>query len=123
MPLDLIDYENQREWVEGLARYVELESWRLANTVETYRFDDSMQSDPEFKQYRGFSNRWNRELDQMKRMYDDEGDGRFYYSGMAQAYLLDRLSPDWKDRLFNDPTLNLEILLSQAVGFELSTAQ
>ena len=82
-----------------------------------------MQSDPDFKLYRGFTNRWNWELDQMKRMYDDEGDGRFYYSGMAQAYLLDRLSPDWKDRLFNDPTLNLEILLSQAVDFELSTAQ
>ena len=123
LPLDLIDYENQREWVEGMARYVELESWRLANTIESYRFDDSMQSDPYFKQYRSFSNRWNRELDQMKRMYDDEGDGRFYYSGMAQAYLLDRLSPGWKDRLFNDPTLNLEILLSQAVGFEMSGAQ
>lgn len=120
---DLIDYENQREWVEGMARYVELESWRLANSEESYRFYDSMQSDPDFKQYHGFSNRWNRELDQMKRMYDDEGDGRFYYSGMAQAYLLDRLSPGWKDRLFNDPTLNLETLLSQAVGFESSTAQ
>ena len=56
-------------------------------------------------------------------MYDDEGYGRFYYSGMAQAYLLDRLSPGWKDRLLNDPTLNLETLLSQVVGFEMSGAQ
>ena len=95
---ELMDYENQREWVEGLARYVELESWRLASAVETYRFDVNMQSDPEFKQYRGFSNCWNRELNQMKRMFKVEGDGRFYYSGMAQAYLLDRLSPGWKDR-------------------------
>jgi len=123
LTLGLIDYENQREWVEGMARYVELESWRLANDVKSYDFDDCMETDPEFKQYRGFSNRWNRELDQMKRMYADKGDGRFYYSGMAQAYLLDRLSPGWKDRLFNDPTLNLETLLSQAVGFDISGAQ
>ena len=123
LPSDLVDYENQREWVEGMARYVELESWRVANTEDSYRFDDSMQSDPDFKLYRGFTKRWNRELDQMKRMYDDEGDGRFYYSGMAQAYLLDRLSPDWKDRLYNDPTLNLETFLSQAVGFEIPTVQ
>jgi len=82
-----------------------------------------MQSDPGFKLYRGFTNRWNRELDQMKRMANDEGDGRFYYSGMAQAYLLDRLSPGWKDSLTKDPTLNLEFLLSQAVGFEMSPAQ
>jgi hypothetical protein len=30
----------------------------------------------------------------MSRMANDEGGGRFYYSGMAQAVLLDRLSPN-----------------------------
>ena len=50
----------------------------------------------------------------MLRMYYDEGDGRFYYSGMAQAYLLDRLLPGWKQRAFEDG-IWLETLLIEAL--------
>jgi len=42
------------------------------------------------------------------------GDGRFYYSGFAQAVLFDRLAPDWKERLF-DEGVWLEDLLSEAL--------
>jgi hypothetical protein len=47
-------------------------------------------------------------------MAGDEGDGRFYYSGFAQAVLLDRLAPGWKAQLFDEGAW-LEELLAQAV--------
>lgn len=47
-------------------------------------------------------------------MADDVGDGRFYYSGMAQAALLDRLLPDWKEQALTDGVF-LEDLLETAV--------
>lgn len=112
---DLIRYENQREWVEGMARYAELETWRLAGVDEQYQPLADMHTDRKFKEYQTFGNRWSRELDQISRMADDEGDGRFYYSGMAQAYLLDQLDPSWKITLAADPMINLEDLLRQAL--------
>lgn len=115
---DLIRYENQREWVEGMARYAELETWRLASVDAQYHPLTELQNDQSFKGYEPYESRWKRELDQMVRMADDEGDGRFYYSGMAQAYLLDRLDPSWKKAFADDPTLNLEDLLRQAMRVE-----
>jgi hypothetical protein len=47
-------------------------------------------------------------------MADDEGDGRFYYSGMAQAMLLDQLLPNWKEQAL-DEAVFLEDLLETAV--------
>lgn len=113
---NLIDFENNREWVEGMARYAELEIWRLASERNRYQPVLSIQMDASFYHYRKFNTRWKRELDQMPRMAKDEGDGRFYYSGMAQAYLLDQLQPDWKSLMYEDPSLNLEDLLRNAVN-------
>ncbi len=110
---ELVAYEQQREWLEGLARYAELEIWRqayardytpLPETVLLLDFDD----------YSGFEARWSQEIDQLRRMADDEGDGRFYYSGMAQAFLLDRLMPDWKLKAFEDGVW-LDSLLANAI--------
>ncbi|MDO9084922.1 MAG: hypothetical protein Q7U53_01840 [Anaerolineaceae bacterium] len=115
---DLIRYETQREWIEGMARYAELETWRIAANDPKYQPIPEMKSDHKFKDYRTFEQRWKRELDQIVRMADDEGDGRFYYSGMAQAYLLDRLHPSWKLTLGADPMLNLEDLLEQSLGVD-----
>jgi len=110
---ELIAYEQQREWLEGLARYAELEIWRQGG-LSGYEPLPSTASLPHFDRYHGFENRWQQELDQMLRMYYDEGDGRFYYSGMAQAYLLDRLLPGWKQRAFEDG-IWLETLLIEAL--------
>ena len=98
-----------------MARYAELETWRLAAVDEEYQPIPEMKSDHKFKDYNTFEQRWKRELDQIVRMAEDEGDGRFYYSGMAQAFLLDRLHPSWKLTLGADPMLNLEDLLEQAM--------
>jgi hypothetical protein len=112
LPTEVSDYEQRREWLEGLARYAELEIWRQASTgsyeslPETGGLDD-------FNGYGGFEKRWSQELYQIGQMADDPDDGRFYYTGMAQAYLLDRLLPDWKLKAFEDQVW-LEGLLRRA---------
>jgi len=110
---ELIAFEQKREWLEGLARYAELEIWRLAS-VKDYLPIPETGDLLQFDQYRGFERRWTNELAQIQMMADDEGDGRFYYSGMAQAYLLDRLSPGWKTSAF-DENIWLDDLLQAVV--------
>jgi len=75
----------------------------------------ALAADPDFARYAGFEKRWAQEAAQMGRMAGDEGDGRFYYSGMAQAVLLDRLLPDWKEQALADDVF-LEDLLETAVA-------
>jgi hypothetical protein len=110
---ELVAYEQQREWLEGLARYAELEIWRQAY-AGNYAPLPETGSLSDFDNYAGFETRWSQEIDQIRRMADDEGDGRFYYSGMAQAFLLDRLMPDWKGRAFEGGVW-LDDLISEAL--------
>lgn len=109
-----IDFERQREWLEGLARYVELEIWRQAAESD-YQPHPTLADDSDFDEYGSFASRWSQEVDQIGRMAADEGDGRFYYTGMAQAVLLDRLLPSWKEVAFDDGVF-LEDLLAEAVN-------
>ncbi|MFW6098210.1 MAG: hypothetical protein ACOC9Z_09030 [Chloroflexota bacterium] len=109
-----ITYEKQREWLEGLARYVELEIWRQAYETDAYQPFPAVQDNGDFSNYETFPRRWSQEIDQIGRMADDTGDGRFYYSGMAQAVLLDRLAPGWKETAMQDDVF-LEELLAAAI--------
>jgi hypothetical protein len=111
----LINYEQQREWLEGLAKYVELEIWRQAATTPDYQAVEALAADPDFEEYTTFDAHWSREVAQMRRMAADAGEGRFYYTGMAQAFLLDRLAPGWKERILQDNVF-LEDLLREAIG-------
>jgi hypothetical protein len=113
---ELIAYEQNREWLEGLARYAELEIWRQAATAP-YAPISEAGTLSDFADYGSFDRRWTVELDQITRMATDEGDGRFYYTGMAQAILLDRLLPGWKFQAFDDEVW-LEDLLA-----DMSSAQ
>ncbi|MBE0671564.1 MAG: hypothetical protein IH588_13330 [Anaerolineales bacterium] len=110
---ELIAYEQKREWLEGLARYAELEIWHQASLGKYIPTPESVLLS-DFEEYGNFDQRWSRELDQFSRMAGDEGDGRFYYTGMAQAYLLDRLMSDWKSHVFNE-YIWLDDLLTTAV--------
>lgn len=112
---DLTSYERWREWQEGLAKYAELILWREAHASPDYQPSAGMMSDSDFGQYAGFPQHWENELGNLTRRAGDEGDGRFYYTGMAQAVLLDRLSPEWKARAMQD-NIWLEDLLAQALG-------
>ncbi len=73
-----------------------------------------MTSDPGFHNYTNASQRWSQEIDQIRRMASNSGDTRFYYSGLAQAALLDRLAPEWKTKIMNEDVF-LEALLEDAV--------
>ena len=106
---DLIAYEQQREWLEGLARYAELEMWRQAANTDGYTPFLSLLDDPKFNRYTSFDQRWQQEVDQIGRSAG-AGDGRFYYTGMAQAVLLDRLLPDWKEQAFDEGVWLEELL-------------
>jgi hypothetical protein len=110
---ELIAYEQQREWLEGLAKYVEMEIWRRASQSTTYQPVEMMALDADFDAYENFAGHWQQEVAQIKRSINDE-DVTFYYTGMAQAVILDKLSPNWKARAFDDDIF-LETLLQEAV--------
>jgi hypothetical protein len=113
----LVDYEQQREWLEGSARYVELDAWRVGASPNYQPHPDASKV-PDFNAYAAYESRWSNEIDQVRRMAGSSGDGRFYYSGMAQAVLLDRLLPDWKEQVVPGG-ISLEDLLSEAIDLRL----
>lgn len=112
---DLVAYERDREWVEGPAKYVETRSLLAAHRATDYRSLCSMAVDSEFREYRGAEEAWSREVAQLRRAASGGRESRFYYTGMAQAVLLDRLAMEgWKARAMNDG-MALEDLLAEAV--------
>lgn len=113
---DLVDFERRFEWLEGLAKYVELEIWRQASNATGYTYVPEMADDLDFKEYETFDRRWDQEIDQMNRQASREGDTRFYYTGMAQARLLDRLLPDWKGQILENRVWLEDLLLAGVEG-------
>lgn len=109
---EMIAYERQLEWEEGLAKYVELGIWEAAFNSADYL--PVLTGDPDFEEYQTFPQRFKQELSQMKRQAQREGETRFYYTGMAQARLLDRLLPGWKGRILQEG-IWLEDLLYHAI--------
>jgi hypothetical protein len=112
---DLIAYEMQIEWLEGTAKYVELRSWEEASSDHGFVSLSGMVDDPDFKDYETYDSRWNQEMRTAREQAKREGDTRFYYSGMLQAFLLDRLMPDWKERIFEEG-IYLEDLLRETLA-------
>ncbi len=108
-----VDVERQREWLEGLAKYTELEMWRRAATGN-YKPGLTPAQDSDFNNYTLAEQSWAQEIDQLKRMADNLDDNCFYYSGMAQSALLDRLMPGWQARALTGNTM-LEDLVREAV--------
>ncbi|MGD8455475.1 MAG: hypothetical protein PVF83_03745 [Anaerolineales bacterium] len=114
---DLIEFERLLEWEEGLAKYVEIAIWKQAFSSSQYNAIPDITQDPDFKGYETFEKRWQQEIATMKNQAAHKGDVRFYYTGMAQAFLLDRLIPGWKNRIMADHVW-LDDLLIEAVGNE-----
>lgn len=110
------NYEQEREWLEGLAKYVELKSWMLASNELRYEPLPEMSKDPDFNFYRDAKERREQEILQLQ---SDLGfsESIFYYSGWAQAELLDRLYPDWKTVAL-EPGIYLDDLLDQVMRVE-----
>ena len=120
LPPALQDFERQREWLEGLARYAELGVWRVGGSATTYQRLAEAEQLTDYSVFPAYERRWSEELDTMVRMADDHGDGRFYYSGMAQAMLLDSLLPGWKERAFQ-PGIFLEDLLRSSLTQQIGS--
>lgn len=103
---ELISYECELEWLEGLAKYAEVRFYELAA---------SLTSEAAYANYRSGHPFWPADLARLKRNLGlQEGDLRFYLSGMAQARLLDRLCPGWKAKAF-EGKVNLEDSLHAAI--------
>jgi hypothetical protein len=109
---DLVDFERQLEWEEGLAKYIELAIWRAG--FASPDFQPILSGDPDFKGYHKFPGRLKQELSQMKRQAGQAGEARFYYTGMAQALLLDRLNPGWQEKALQEGVW-VEDLLAEAL--------
>lgn len=96
LPFNVVtaEYERQLEWLEGLAKYAEIRFYELAATRS---------KEPAFAAYKPGLAYWTWDFLRLeKQLGAQEGDLRFYLSGMAQARILDRLSPDWKVRFLKD---------------------
>lgn len=112
---ELTGYEREREWLEGLAKYAELAITKAA--ANGYTPSEGITYLSDFHRYANRPQLWEQQLDEVRRMdtYDDEV--RFYYSGFAQAALLDRLLPGWKERIFADGVY-LDDLIQQAINLK-----
>lgn len=85
---ELPRFERELEWLEGLAKYAEIRFYELAATVGDSAFAGDY--DPDLR-------RWSDEFRRLRSsLGEQEGDFRFYLSGMAQARILDRVRPGWK---------------------------
>jgi len=74
----------------------------------------AIEGDPDFHAYRTRERFWSQQLGEVRRMTNRSGEVRFYYSGMAQAVLLDRFAPGWKEQAWSEG-IWLEDLLAEAV--------
>jgi hypothetical protein len=68
MQAELVDYERQREWLEGLAKYAELSITRLAATDTSYTAVPAIGEDPEFHDYGSRDRFWKQQFQELKRM-------------------------------------------------------
>lgn len=108
-------YEKRFEWLEGSAKYVELEIWENASDSASYQPISSILEDKDFESYQGYEKRWKNELNNAKTPAKNGSETLFYYSGMLQARLLDILMPDWQTNI-GDPDIWYEDLLAEAIS-------
>jgi hypothetical protein len=95
--------------LEGLARYAEVSMMQRAGQAVYTPLDNAIQ-------YPAAAEIWRQFLDQLSNpaASPDGFRGRYYLLGAGQAFLLDRLMPDWKTRTLNEKSA-LEELLREAL--------
>lgn len=107
-----IRYEQKREWLEGLAKYAELKIGVMASENQSYKHVNEIETVPGFKNYKNRESHFNQQLGDVERIGNSPADPRFYYTGMLQAVMLDRLMPEWKKDAFKEDVY-LENLLKK----------
>ena len=114
IPDTWVHFEQSVEWLEGLAKYVELASYRAAAQDSMYAPVPAMADLADFNHYAGFERRWRQERNQLRTTgsYDAV---LFYYTGWAQAEMLDVLRPGWKEEVFGEGVY-LDDLIARAIS-------
>ncbi len=107
----MVDYERLRELEEGLAKYVQIQSLLQAAASSDYIPMVEMELDGDFNYYSTAEEFLKLEISNTKTGSEDS---RLYYTGMVQAILLDRLMPNWKERVFQEG-ITLEELLRDSI--------
>ena len=109
----LIYYEKQREWLEGMAKYAEINIWMQAANQDLYHPIAGLEKDHQFSFYQNAKNQREQEIRQLK---SDLGfsESMLYYSGWAQCELLDRLNVNWKSLIF-EPGMFLDDLIRESL--------
>lgn len=115
LPYEIIQYEQKREWLEGLAKYAELSIGVVAFKSQNYKPVNEIVKAPGFKNYKTSLTYFNQQIVEVRRAVKRPSENRFYYSGMLQAVLLDRFSPGWKNDAFKEEVF-LENLLERSVN-------
>jgi hypothetical protein len=102
----IVAYEQTTEWIEGLARYAEVALMLHASRAASNQA----------LTYPAAAEIWQPFLDQLAKpaASPDGFRGRYYLLGAGQAFLLDRLGPDWKTQVLNEKQ-SLETVLTQAL--------
>lgn len=114
---EIIHYERNREWLEGLAKYAELTIGMKALQNENYKPVNEIIGFSEFKKYKTYAKYYKQQMEEVGRAASRPAENRFYYTGMLQAVMLDRLMPDWKKEAFGEDVY-LDNLLRSAVNEE-----
>lgn len=109
-----VDYEKNREWLEGLAKYAELQLCNNAGESTDYQPVSETKNSRGFKNYSKQNQHFQRQIDEVLRTVKRRGESRFYYVGMLQAMVLDQVLPQWKTTAF-DTGVYQENMLKQAV--------
>lgn len=119
---ELVRFERGEEATEGLARYMEYRF--LVRSLESYRGLPALDRyDPSFHGFRHNRALLHLRLDPLLdlSLAGDNLRQRLYPLGMAQAALLDRLRPNWKEE-FGSTSKFLDELLAEAVNFDAADA-
>src|SRR6056297_2183334 len=112
---EMIEYEKNREWLEGLAKYTELKIGLVADESSGYEPVTEIKKLGDFNNYNKRDKYFRHQLSEVPRAAVRSGESRFYYGGMLQAMLLDRAAPEWKSKIF-DKDIFLEDLLRNSIS-------
>ena len=112
---EMIEYEKNREWLEGLAKYTELKIGMVADEKSGYEPVTEIKDLGDFNNYNKRDEYFRNQLSEVPRAAARSGESRFYYGGMLQAMLLDRMARGWKNEIF-DEDIFLEDLLRKSVS-------
>ncbi|WP_340103701.1 hypothetical protein [Rhodohalobacter sp. 8-1] len=112
---EMIEYEKNREWLEGLAKYTELKIGLVAGETQGYEPVTEIKELGDFNNYSRWGKYFKNQLSEVPRAAGRSGESRFYYGGMLQSMILDRVYPDWKHKIFDEDVF-LEDLLRESIS-------